>query len=309
MTNYYHTHEFRYLISSAGLIIMHRILVLSVIITFISLPLQAAAKQSESLTWAGCGITKKAFMAELAAGFEAKTGVKIKLEGGGATRGVRDVASALIDMGGSCRMNLPLAHAAELYVTMHPVAWDALAVLVHPSNPVKKISTAQLRKVYTGKITNWKQLGGPNKPIEVYVRKGTISGVGYALRQYLFRNSNQAFYSTRRFKSSGPLEKAVESSPYAIGVSGVSSARKRKVQIIGLDGVVPSPENIAAGNYELYRPLYLVTPERPKGRVKEFINFARSAEGREILRANQTVPYLDAVYLAGKSVIYGLGVK
>jgi len=152
------------------------------------LPVSATAT-AETLTWAGCGITKKAFMAELATGFEKETGVKIKIEGGGATRGVRDAAKALIDMGGSCRMNLPMADPSELYVTMHPVAWDALAVLVHPSNPVKKISTEQLRKIYTGKLTNWKQLGGPNKEIEVFVRKGKISGVGYALRQYLFKDS------------------------------------------------------------------------------------------------------------------------
>ena len=287
---------------------MRTVAVLFILLMFICTPAAAVAEQ-ETLTWAGCGITKKAFMAELATGFEKKTGVKIKLEGGGATRGVRDAASALIDMGGSCRMSLPLVDSSELYVTMHPVAWDALAVLVHPTNPVKKISTEQLKKIYTGKLTNWKQLGGPDKPIEVLVRKGKISGVGYALRQYLFKDSNQEFYSTKQFKSSGPLEKAVEKSPYAIGVSGVSSARKRKVQLIGLDGVAPTPENIAAGKYELYRPLYITTPQRPSGRVKEFIAYARSNEGREILRANQTVPYLDALHLTSKSVIYGLGVK
>lgn len=268
-----------------------------------------SATLSETLTWAGCGITKKAFMAELAKGFEEETGVKIKLEGGGATRGVRDAANALIDMGGSCRMTLPLTDPSELHVTMHPVAWDALAVLVHPSNPVDRISTEQLKKIYTGKLTNWKYLGGPDRPIEVYVRRGKISGVGYALRQYLFKDSNMSFYSTKLFRSSGPLEKAIEKSPYAIGVSGVSSARKRKVQIIGLDDVTPTPENIQAGRYELYRPLYIVTQQQPKGRVKEFIKFATSKKGRQILRDNQTVPYLDAIGLMSKSVIYGLGVK
>lgn len=274
---------------------------------FFSTPLFATA--SETLTWAGCGITKKAFMAELAVGFEKETGVKIKLKGGGATRGIRDTASALIDMGGSCRMPLPLANSSELYVTMHPVAWDALAVLVHPSNPVHRISSEQLRKIYTGKLTNWKTLGGPDRPIEVFVRHGKISGVGYALRQYLFNDSNQPFYSTQLFRSSGPLEKAVEKAPYAIGVSGVSSARKRNVQIIGLDDITPTPENIKAGQYELYRPLYIVTQQQPTGRVKEFIKFASSKKGRQILRENQTVPYLDAIGLMSKSVIYGLGVK
>ena len=279
------------------------------LLTVIIIGQPVLALSQETLTWAGCGITKKAFMAELAKGFEEKTGVKIKLEGGGATRGIRDAAEGLIDMGGSCRMNLPLSNPSELYVTLHPVAWDGLAVLVHPSNPVQRISSEQLKKIYTGKLTNWKSLGGPDRPIEVYVRNGKISGVGYALRQYLFRDSNKTFYSTRQFRSSGPLEKAIEKSPYAIGVSGVSSARKRKVQIIGLDDIVPSPENIKAGLYGLYRPLYIVTPPRPTGRVKEFIKFATSKKGRQIMRDNQTVPYHDAIGLASKSVIYGLGVK
>ena len=88
----------------------------------------------EPLNWAGCGITKKAFMAELAEAFEAREGIKISIEGGGAARGIRDTARGKVTMGGSCRMSLPHTDHSELFVDLHPVAWDALAVIMHKSN-------------------------------------------------------------------------------------------------------------------------------------------------------------------------------
>ena len=265
--------------------------------------------QPNVIHWAGCGITKKAFMAELAAAYEAKTGVKIDLQGGGATRGIRDTAKLKIDMGGTCRMSLPEVDKSELHATLHPVAWDALAIIVHKSNPVKQLSSQQIKDIYKGKITNWKQVGGKNAPLELYVRTGKVSGVGYAIRQYLFEDSDEEFISDHVVKSSGPLEKAVEKRKNAIAITGVSSARKRDVKIIGFDGKEPSYENVKNGQYGLYRPLYLVTSPAPSRVVKSFIEFAQSEEGMEILRKNKTVPYADALPLMRKMLIYGFGVK
>ncbi len=275
------------------------------------LPTLVIAKEQDTITWAGCGITKKSFMAEVSAAFEQKTGIKIKLEGGGATRGIRDAAAGKIHMGGSCRMTLPLHDPSELHVTLHPVAWDALAVILHKDNPVKNISSEQIRLIYRGKIKNWKQLGGVDAPIHLYVRKGKISGVGYAIRQYVFQDSTVDFVTAKKYvvKSSGPLEKAVEKDPHAMGITGVSSARKRNVKLVGIDGFVPSYENIRDGKYIFYRPLYLVTGSVPTANVKRFIDYVQSKEGSEIIRANGTVPYMDAVHLMSKTLIYGFNVK
>lgn len=272
---------------------------------------QAREDNQAIISWAGCGITKKAFMAELAKAYESKTGVRILLEGGGATRGIRDTVHQKIDMGASCRMNLPGEDRAELHASMHPVAWDALAVITHRSNPVKNISTAQIRDIYLGKISNWRQLGGPNAPIHLYVRRGKISGVGYAIRQYLFRDSMAEFVTDKKYvmRSSGPLEKAIEEDANGIGITGISSARKRKVKIIALDNKQPSYENVMRGKYVLYRPLYLVTTPTPSAKVKDFVSFAMSKEGREIIRQNGTVPYRDAPQLMSKMLIYGFDVQ
>jgi len=266
---------------------------------------------SQNLTWAGCGITKKAFMAELAKAYEKKTGVKILLEGGGATRGIRDTVSRHVDIGGSCRMTLPSENRSELYAQLHPVAWDALAVIAHKSNPINNLTTAQIRAIYTGKITNWNQLGASSAPIHLYVRRGKISGVGYAIRQYIFKDSSEDFVTQSKYivRSSGPLEKAIETDPFALGITGISSARKRNVKILSIDGKSPTYENVKDGKYVLYRPLYLVTNPGPSQTVKDFVAFAMSKEGRAILRHNGTVPYQDAPNLMSKMIIYGFDVQ
>lgn len=291
---------------------MHRLRLTTGLLVGCLLLIHSAAAMTNDdniIRWAGCGITKKAFMAELAKGYEKKTGIKVLLAGGGATRGIRDTTALKIDMGGSCRMSLPETDRSELYASLHPVAWDALAIIVHKSNPVKNLSTRQIKALYTGKITNWQQLGGKNAPIKLYVRKGHISGVGYAIRQYIFKDGGMEFHTKFKVRSSGPLEKAVEKDPLAMGITGISSARKRNVKVIGFDGKQPTMDNLIAGKYQLYRPLYLVSSPKPSKKVKEFISFAMSREGRKIIRNNQTVPYRDAPNLMTKMLVYGFDVR
>jgi len=269
----------------------------------------SVAEITPGITWAGCGITKKAFMKEVARAYESKTGVKISLQGGGATRGIRDAAKNKIDIGGSCRMNLPEEERSELYANMHPVAWDALAIIAHKKNPVENLTTDQIKAMFLGEITNWKQVGGPDAPIHLYVRRGKISGVGYAIRQYIFKDGGVDFKTDYQVASSGPLEKAVEQDEHAVGITGISSARKRDVKILSFDGKVPTYENVRDGMYGLYRPLYIVTGPTPSEHVKDFLHFINSEEGRKILRKNQTVPYQDAPRLMAKMLIYGFDVK
>lgn len=272
-----------------------------------------SAPSADVLHWAGCGITRKAFMEELATAYEQQSGVHIELEGGGATRGIRDTASRAISFGGSCR--LPLGDPAglrpqanEAGIRMVPVAWDALVVIVHPDNPVASISLPQLRDLLTGRITNWRELGGPDHAIELHVRSGRISGVGHTLRTLLFGDPGQDFTTTALIdKSTGPLEKAIESGPWAVGVTGVSSARKRQVKMLQLAGVEPTYANIKQGRYLLYRPLYLVAPlptlgETRDPRVDDFIRFATGIDGARVLRAVGTVPYRDAPQLVMRQI-------
>ena len=266
------------------------------------LSLSSSIQAAETLQWAGCGISKKAFMKELAKAYTKKTGIAIKLSGGGATKGIRSAAKGSIDIGGACRVSIE-KNPEERNAFQIPVAWDALVAFVHVGNPVDNITYEQLRKVYLGKITNWKQLGGKDAPIDLYVRRGKLSGVGRTLRELVFANYDQEFKATYVVKSSGPVEKGVQKNPNGFGVSGISSAKKRKVKLLKLDGKAPTYENIKNGSYALYRPLYLVIKRGNKTPlVRNFIKYALSSEGQAIIRAQGTVPYAEALHLVMKQL-------
>ncbi len=281
------------------------IFIVSLVFTFTSSSL-VVAKTSDSgktLIWAGCGITKKAFMLELGKAYEKKTGIKVILNGGGATKGIREAAAGKIDIGGACRVSLP-RHAKERNAHQIPVAWDALVVIVNKNNPVNNITLVQLRDIYLGKIKNWRELGGNNKAIELYARKSKMSGVGRTLRELVFADFEKEFKNVKfKVKSSGPLEKGIVKNIKGIGTTGISSARKRDVKILRLNGIEPSYANIKNGSYLIYRPLYLVKQiGNTDPMVSDFIKFALSNEGKKVIRSAGTVPYSDALVLVMKQI-------
>lgn len=246
---------------------------------------------AETLKYSGCGIVKKAFMAEMAEAFTKKYGIPVDIKGGGAMLGIRNAAAGITHVGGSCRPELNFKE--EKGAKRHHVGWDAIVAIVHRRNPVNAISFAQLEAVVSGQITDWRDLGGPeHTPIEFFARDGKLSGVGHMARMLIFFEPDQAFAAKKRFKSSGPLESALENDAglWAIGLSGVSSAKRRKVKMLTLDGIYPSKENIMAGKYPaLYRPLYLFTKGEPQGLAKKFIDFALSDEGQAVIAKAGTV--------------------
>ncbi len=275
----------------------------SFIVFFTSVLSVTAADEANTLYWAGCGITKKAFMTELAKAYKKETGVNIVLQGGGATKGIRKVSSGELHIGGACRVALS-RHPLERRAHQVPVAWDALVVIVNKNNPINNITLSQLRKIYLGEITSWKELGGQDGPVDIYVRRGNLSGVGRTLRELVFANFDQKFPAAKYIEnSSGPLEKGISKNILGIGVTGVSSARKRDVKILRLQGIEPSYDNIKNGSYLLYRPLYLVRNASANNLlVNRFIKFALSRRGKEIIRAAGTVPYSDALVLVMKQL-------
>ena len=266
----------------------------------------------KALTWTGCGITKYAFMDELVKAYEKRSGIKFKFDKGtsgldGSIAGIQSVNSGEVKVGASCRTNIETM-AEERSVYQVPVAWDAIVFITHPKNPVDNITFQQAKDVYLGKINNWKVLGGNDAPIELYVRRGKLTGVGRVLRELLFANYDQEFTGAKHIMtSSGPLEKGVEEDINSLAASGISSSQRRakegKLKILKLNGKEPSFENIRTGQYVMYRPLYLVskgTSADPQ--VKDFISFALSREGQNIIRQTGSVPYSEAMGLVMKQV-------
>jgi phosphate transport system substrate-binding protein len=249
--------------------------------------------ESRELTWTGCGITQKAFMDEIAEAYRQKTGINIRISGGGATKGIRAAAAGTSDLGGSCRDWLGGSknkHPLEAKAELIQVAWDALVVIVHPENPVNDISLLNLKKLYDGQITSWKELGGQDNKIALVTRSEVDSGVGHMLR-YLIFNDQYYEIKARSFtvKSTGPLEKKISRTATAIGIDGISSAKKSAVKILSLDGVNPTKENIASGRYPLFRPIYIAIHVNPAEESKGVIDFILSKEGQQIISEQGTV--------------------
>ncbi|MCP4747725.1 MAG: phosphate ABC transporter substrate-binding protein [Desulfobacteraceae bacterium] len=261
-------------------------------------PALAEDNTSADIVWRGCGITQKAFMIEAAAAYEKITGKRISISGGGATLGIQTAASGQADIGGSCRPAKPDISELEKGVRMTHVGWDALVVMTHPDNPVNNITTEQLHKIMTGKIRNWSEIGGNNEQILVVVRIGKMSGVGYMGRKMLFQDPRENYYRRAiNLKSSGPVEKKIESRKNAIGISGVSSAKRRKVKILFLDGTAPTKENVANASYPFFRPLFLMTKGEPVGEIKIFIQWLLSAEGQKVVSDQGTVNLTEGARL------------
>lgn len=282
------------------------------VIALVALPLHAHAQETAkddankkkakaTLTWAGCGITKKAFMHECAKAYEKATGVRIELKGGGATLGIRKATAGSVDMGGSCRICKPDVTTEEKAAQMTLIAWDALVFITHPKNPVDSITLAQARKIFQGKIRNWKELGGNEVPISLVVRRGKMSGVGYMGRRLLFNNPKTSYYARSLVvRSSGPLEQKIEKSVGAFGLTGISSAKKRKVKLLSINKVAPSKENIANGKYALFRPLFLVTNGKSKPEVQAFLKWILSKEGQAVISKQGTVNLAEGAALNEK---------
>ncbi|MBC8413419.1 phosphate ABC transporter substrate-binding protein [bacterium] len=264
---------------------MKKVLLIMLALLFTAV-LSAEASQ---LTWAGCGISKNAFMKEMSQAYKDKTGVDIQLRGGGATKGIRTIADGTNDIGGACRHKMDIPEEAG--AVMHHVAWDALVIIVNKANPIDGLTSDQVRDIYTGKIKNWKELGGTDDIIKLHVRKGKSSGVGMTLRQSLFKDVNAKFTDNAIVKkSSGPLEKAVSNLTTAIGATGISSAVKRDdIKILAIDGVMPTKEGVMTGKYPFYRPLYLVSNLQATDEVKKFIDFVKSSEGQSIISSEGTI--------------------
>lgn len=182
-----------------------------------------------------------------------------------------------------------LQHLGNLrsYATEHVVAIDGLAIIVHSSNSLKSLSVNQLGKVFAGEISNWRELGGENKPISLYARDNK-SGTWDTFRALVLKTNGYSLSTAaRRFESNDTLSDLVSQDPNGIGFVGLASVRQSKaVSIIdgGTDALSPEPIFVATEDYPLSRRLYLYTPENPNSSlVSDFIRFTQENRGQNIV--------------------------
>ncbi len=171
----------------------------------------------------------------------------------------------------------------------YAVAMDGVCVVVHPSNPVKELTSDQVRDIYMGKITNWKQLGGADLKI-VIISRDTSSGTYETFHKLLMKKKEMI--KTVEYVNSNPQAHArVKTTKGAIGYIGVGFL-DANVKALKIDGVMPSRETIASGTYPLARPLFMFTNGYPKlgSMTHKFCSFYLSEMGQEIIEAKGFVP-------------------
>ena len=278
---------------------MRKILIGAVSMALLGLTLFAdnSSKKSQTeLKMYSCGVTRVAFMKELNEAFEKKFNIKVIMNEEGGDLFVLDgVAKKEADIGSGCREILKDdENEKDLWSTQ--VAWGALSFIVNPKNKIDNISTDNIKKVLMGKITNWKELGGDDKPIHLIVRESKKSGIGLTARELLFEDKDIEFYKeAKKEKSSGFVRKAVAKDEDAFAIDNIISSSKHKdIKLLKVDGVEATKENILSDKYKLRQALYLYLTKEPKDLAKKYVDFVLSSEGQEIISKTGTADLEEA---------------
>ncbi|MDH7568005.1 MAG: PstS family phosphate ABC transporter substrate-binding protein [Armatimonadota bacterium] len=230
--------------------------------------------------------------------------VRIAVTGGGSGTGIAALINGTTDIAESSREMKPeereQAKARGNEVVEHKVALDGLTVAVHPSNPVKRLTIAQLSELYTGKFTNWKELGGADRPIVALSREKN-SGTHVFFLEHVVRRGNakgpeQFAPGVLMMASSQTIADEVASNPNAIGYFGLGYLDRARHQPIAVaadeqsEYVEPSSEAAATGKYAIARPLFLYTRADANPAVKAFVEFVLSPDGQKIVAEQEFVP-------------------
>ncbi|MEJ5366281.1 MAG: phosphate ABC transporter substrate-binding protein [Desulfosoma sp.] len=213
-------------------------------------------------------------------------GVRITIAGGGSGVGIKQVGEGLVDIGNSGRK--PTDEEIAAYnLKVHQWALDGVAVVVHPQNPVKSLSLQQVQAIFAGTVTNWKEVGGPDKAIHVFTRD-EASGTREVFWEKALKKGPVAA-TADVVPSNGAMKTAVATDPGAIGYMSVGHM-DASVAAVTLDGVTPSVETVRNGTYAVSRGLYSNTKGEPSALVKAFLDTLYSPEGRAIIEAQGFIP-------------------
>jgi len=234
---------------------------------------------------------------------KANPGVNAAVTGGGSGTGIAAMIAGTTDIAISSRtmkekeINKAKQNGIEPFEIR--AALDGLAVVAHPSNPVSQLTIDQLADIFTGKIKNWKEVGGNNLQIVILSRE-INSGTHVYFKEHVLRKGDEK--SVEEFSpmallmsSSQAIAEEVSQNPNAIGYYGMGYiSQKQKVISVAKDAnspyIGPVMENVQDNSYPISRPLLLYTKGQPQGIVKAFVDFALSAEGQEIVKKTDFVP-------------------
>lgn len=217
-------------------------------------------------------------------------GTTLQVTGGGSGTGISALINGTTDI---CQASRSMSSAEkeklrDRYATTGvevPVARDGLSIYVSASNPLTELSMDQLKLIFTGKITSWKDLGGPDAKIIVYSRENS-SGTYVFFKEHVLKNAD---YSVRAQTMPGTaaVVNAVAKEKFGIGYGGAAYAKGIKILKIKKDpaspGVAPELERVKDGSYPLSRPLFFYFRNQPTGESKAFKDWVLSQEGQDVV--------------------------
>lgn len=215
-------------------------------------------------------------------------GKSVTVTGGGSGVGITALIDGEVDIATASREmkneEIENARVNGINPVEHAVAYDGISVIVNPQNPVSELTFVQLRGIYNGSVTNWKEVGGEDRPIVAISRDSSSGTYEYFKEEVLLGDEFRPDALTQ--PATGVIKGEVSQNPNAVGYIGVAYLDE-SVKGLNLDGgngsAAPSPENITIGAYPLSRPLYFYTNGEPSGLTKEFIDFVMSEKGQNLI--------------------------
>jgi phosphate transport system substrate-binding protein len=215
----------------------------------------------------------------------------ISVRGGGSGVGIASIVAGTCDIGDASRSikdaELEKAAAAGKDIKAHVIAMDGIAVIVNPSNSVSALTKKQVKDIYTGKLSNWSEVGGSPDKI-VVISRDTSSGTFEAFGE-LVLNKEKVRPDALMQASNQAVASIIERTPGAIGYVGLGYVSS-SVKALDVDGVMPSEETVLSGKYPVGRPLFMYTNGAPKGLAKELLDFIKSPEGQKLVKEQGFVP-------------------
>jgi phosphate transport system substrate-binding protein len=229
--------------------------------------------------------------------------VRISVTGGGSGTGLAALINGTVDLANASRQikdeEIAQAQANGIQPVEHVIARDAIAVIVNPENPVNELTLQQIADIYSGKITNWTEVGGDDRPI-VRLSRETNSGTHVYFLETVLRlgkKDDKTLFSmdTLLLPSSEGIIAEVRDNPNAIGYDGLGYVPKdlKKIAIATSAGepyVLPSVETVNDKTYPIARDLYMYTAGEPTGIIKTYLDWILSPEAQEIVLELGFVP-------------------
>ncbi|MDF9867489.1 phosphate transport system substrate-binding protein [Bacilli bacterium PM5-3] len=258
------------------------------LLIFLSFGLMSCSQKAEMEVSGSTSVAP--LMNEIIFKYQKDHDMKINLTADGSSAGIKAVANNISNIGMSSReLN---DEEKKLNLNSYVIALDAIGVIVNKDNGVNNISLQQLHDIYSGKITNWQDVGGKNLPIRVISREDG-SGTRDAFEEtvsLLNENKTSEVAKTKAIivNSSGAILENVIQKKGAIGYISLGSANN-DIKLLAINNVKPNEENIKAKKYLLSRDFIIVT-KKENEIIKQFINYILSDEGQKIVKNNNYIP-------------------